>query len=123
MCVCYGKREAILEGFTDSDMAGDVDTKKSTSGYLFTFVGGAISWKSKLQRCVALSTTEAEYIAITEGCKELLCLKTFNEVVYIEKVHISDNGADMLTKVLPSGKHEHCCRIAGLDVVPVSSPY
>ncbi|GAA0151558.1 hypothetical protein LIER_10256 [Lithospermum erythrorhizon] len=73
--------EAILEGFMDSDMAGDVDTKKSTSGYLFTFVGGAISWQSKLQRCVELSTTEAEYIAIPDCCKQLLWLKRFfNEV-------------------------------------------
>ena len=52
-----------LEGFTDADMAGDFDNQKSTSGSLFTVVGGAVSWQSKLQKCVALNTTEAEYIA------------------------------------------------------------
>ncbi|CAN0917931.1 Retrovirus-related Pol polyprotein from transposon TNT 1-94, partial [Linum grandiflorum] len=51
-------------------MAGDFDSRKSTSGYVFTFSGGAISWQSKLQKCVALSTTEAEYIAAVEAGKE-----------------------------------------------------
>ena len=50
----------MLEGCTDEDMAGDIDSRKSTSGYLMTFSGGAISWQSKLQKCVALSTTEVE---------------------------------------------------------------
>ena len=67
----------VLMGYTDSDMAGDVDTRKSTSGYLITLSGGAVAWQSRLQRCVALSTTEAEFIAKTEACKELLWMKTF----------------------------------------------
>ncbi|KAL5713859.1 hypothetical protein ACHQM5_015896 [Ranunculus cassubicifolius] len=58
-------------------MAGDIDSMKSTSGYLFTFAGGAVSWQAKLQKCVALSTTEAEYIAVTECCKEMRWLKRF----------------------------------------------
>ncbi|CAN0860294.1 Retrovirus-related Pol polyprotein from transposon TNT 1-94 [Linum grandiflorum] len=58
-------------------MAGDFDSRKSTSGYVFTFSGGAISWQSKLQKCVALSTTEVEYIAAVEAGKEMLWLKRF----------------------------------------------
>ncbi|KAL5815116.1 hypothetical protein ACOSQ3_023574 [Xanthoceras sorbifolium] len=58
-------------------MAGDMDTRKSISGYLITFAGGAVSWQSRLQKCIALSTTEAEYIAITEGCKEMLWMEKF----------------------------------------------
>ena len=77
MCLCFGNGKAMLDGFTDSDMAGDVDSRKSTSGYLMTFAGGAVAWQSKLQKCVALSTTEAEFIAITEACKEELWLKKF----------------------------------------------
>ncbi|PKI31537.1 hypothetical protein CRG98_048072 [Punica granatum] len=42
-----------------------------------TFVRGAISWQSRLQKCIALSTTEAEYIAVTECCKEMLWLQKF----------------------------------------------
>ena len=67
----------MLARYTNADMAGDVDSRKSTSGYLITFAGGAVSWQSKLQKCVALSTTEAEFIAATEACKELLWMKKF----------------------------------------------
>ena len=58
---------AEVEGYTDSDYAGNTDNRKSTSGYIFTYGGGAISWRSKLQECTALSTTEAEYIAAKEA--------------------------------------------------------
>uniref|UniRef100_A0A3Q7GTV7 Reverse transcriptase Ty1/copia-type domain-containing protein n=1 Tax=Solanum lycopersicum TaxID=4081 RepID=A0A3Q7GTV7_SOLLC len=59
-CLCFGASNPILKGYTDSDMAG-----------------GAISWQSKLQKCVALSTTEAEYIAATDAGKEMIGLKRF----------------------------------------------
>ena len=58
-------------------MAGDLDCRKSTFGYLFTFAGRAISWQSKLQKCVSLSTTKAKYIAATEVGKEMLWMKRF----------------------------------------------
>ena len=77
LSLCFGTGKPILCGYTDSDMAGDVDTRKSTSGYLVTFAGGAVSWQSRLQKCVALSTTEAELIAVVEACKELLWMKRF----------------------------------------------
>ena len=77
LCLCFGKGKPVLEGYTDADMAGDLDRRKSTSGYLFTFVGGAISWQSKLKKCVALSTIEVEYIVATEAGKEILWMKTF----------------------------------------------
>lgn len=77
LSLCYGGDKPILQGYTDADMAGDLDNRKSTSGYVFTFSGGAISWQSKLQKCVALSTTEAEYIAAVEASKEMLWLKRF----------------------------------------------
>ena len=50
-----------------------------------TLAGGAISWQSKLQKCVALSTTEAEYIVVTEACKELLWLKKFLEELNLKQ--------------------------------------
>lgn len=59
MCLCFGSSEPILDGYTDSDMAGDIDSRKSISGFLMTFAGGAISWQSKLQKRVALSTTQS----------------------------------------------------------------
>ncbi|GAA0152443.1 hypothetical protein LIER_10924 [Lithospermum erythrorhizon] len=44
ICICYGSRTG-LQGFTDADMTDDVDSMKSTSGYVFTYAGGAISWQ------------------------------------------------------------------------------
>ena len=67
----------MLQVYTDVDMAGDVDSIKSLSGYLLTFAGEAISWQYKFQQCVALFTTKKEYIVITEGCKETLWMKNF----------------------------------------------
>ncbi|KAH9654968.1 hypothetical protein KPL70_022170 [Citrus sinensis] len=57
-------------GYVDSDFTGDLDKRRSTTGFVFTMCGGAVSWKASLQSVVALSTTEAEYIALTEAVKE-----------------------------------------------------
>ena len=57
-------------GYTDSDFQSDRDNSKSTSGYVFTFGGGAIIWRSVKQKCVADSTMEAEYVAASEAAKE-----------------------------------------------------
>lgn len=70
----YRQQRTSCIGFTDSDYAGDKNNRRSTSGYVFTLCGGAISWKSRQQTSVALSTTEAEYVAATEACKELIWL-------------------------------------------------
>ena len=58
-------------------MQSDRDSRKSTSGYVFTFGGGAVSWKSIKQSCIADSTTEAEYVATSEAIKEVVWLWKF----------------------------------------------
>ena len=66
---------AILQGFTDSDYAGDRIDRKSTSGFVF-FIGPClVTWQSKKQTVTALSSTEAEYISLGEGVKEALWLR------------------------------------------------
>ena len=72
--ICYGSQELSVKGFTGSDYAGDLDNRRSTSGYVFTLAGGAVSWHSRLQTCVTQSTTEAEYVAASEACKEAIWL-------------------------------------------------
>ena len=67
--------QSQLEGFSDSDWAGHKDDSKSTSGYLFTFSVGSICWKSRKQNLIALSSTEAEYISLTETAKEATWLR------------------------------------------------
>jgi ATP-binding cassette subfamily B (MDR/TAP) protein 1 len=75
--LCFGNSKSILQGFADVDMVGGLDDRRSTSGFLFTFERGAISWQSTLQKYVALSTTEAKYIAATETSKEMVWSKRF----------------------------------------------
>ena len=64
-----------LQGYTDADWAGDLDTRRSTSGYIFNVGSGAISWSSKRQPTVALSSCEAEYMGQTQATKEAVWLK------------------------------------------------
>jgi len=76
----------MLVGYTNADMTEDVDSKKSTSGYLTTFVGGALSWQSKLQICIALSTTEAKYIVTFEVDKEIKYMKNLlHELSHVQR--------------------------------------
>ncbi|WRX22751.1 Reverse transcriptase [Theobroma cacao] len=67
--IYFGIGKLVLCGYTDSNMAGDVDFRKFTSGYLITFAGGVVDWQSRLQKCVVLSTTKAKFIAATEAVK------------------------------------------------------
>ncbi|GJY65683.1 hypothetical protein Tco_0467921 [Tanacetum coccineum] len=84
----------VLEGFSDSDYGGCLNSGKSTTGYVFTMGGTVVRWISRIQKCVTMSTTEAKYIAIAEAGKELVWLKNFLEELYraqTECVLFSDN--------------------------------
>ena len=72
----YRKRSLTgVIGYSDSDFAGDQDDRKSTSGYIFQIGNTAISWKSKKQTSTALSTAEAEYIALSQAAQEAIWLR------------------------------------------------
>jgi hypothetical protein len=66
--LCYQGRPGLykvldIHGFVDGDWFGDMDCRRSTSGYVFNLFGGAISWMRKIRYVVALSTTESKYMA------------------------------------------------------------
>ena len=67
--------EPIAFGYSDSDWAGDAGTRRSTSGYAFFVAGGLVSWKSRRQSIVTLSSTEAEYVALAEAFREAAWLR------------------------------------------------
>ena len=60
-------------------MEGDKDSRRSTTGYVFTMGGIVVSWISKLQRVVALSSTKSEYVVSTEASKEIIWFQRFME--------------------------------------------
>jgi hypothetical protein len=78
--LCYKGRLILnrvvdIHGFVDVDWAGDVDCRRSTSGYVFNLFEGAISWMRKRQDVVVLSTTEAKYMATTHAIKKEIWLQ------------------------------------------------
>ena len=68
-------KDSEFATYSDADFAGDKETRKSTSGILCKHAGAAITWQSKKQQCVTLSTTEAEYVSATLAAKEIIWLK------------------------------------------------
>ena len=73
----YSGDDLKIQGYTDSDFQGDRDSRKSTSGSVFTLGGAAVVWRSVKQSSIADSTMEAEYIAASEAAKEAVWLKNF----------------------------------------------
>jgi hypothetical protein len=65
----------VLWGWVDSDWAADLDSRRSHTGYVLMMTGGAVSWKSRRQDCVSLSTSEAEYVAASQCGQEVLYLR------------------------------------------------
>ncbi|RVW18114.1 Retrovirus-related Pol polyprotein from transposon TNT 1-94 [Vitis vinifera] len=92
------------EGYVDVDFDGDIDSRKSTTRFVFTLGGIAISWASNLQKIVTLSTTEAEYVAATEVRKEMIWLHGFLDELgkkqKIDILHSDNRSAIFLAKNL-----------------------
>ena len=150
--LCFEVSDIVLHGYVDSYMSGDRDSKRSTTGYVFTVGGTTVSCISKIQKVVSLSLTKVEYVVATEASKEMIWLQRFmeelgkkqeNNKLYcdsqsaihlaknstfhsktkhiqlryhfirstledgqlkLEKIHTSQNPADMLTKVVTREK-------------------
>ncbi|KAE8655753.1 Retrovirus-related Pol polyprotein from transposon TNT 1-94 [Hibiscus syriacus] len=88
---CSQQDNPLVVGYVDSDYAGDLDNRRSTTGYVFTLGGGPICWKSIVQYVVALSTTEAEYMAAAEPTKETLWLTGL-----VKELGVQQGGVQLL---------------------------
>jgi hypothetical protein len=77
--LCFGGSDIVLQGYVDLYMAGDKDSRRSTTEYVFTVGGTTVSCISKLQKVVSLSTMKEEYVVATEASKEMIWLQRFME--------------------------------------------
>lgn len=99
----YGISNDIC-GYSDADWASDIDKRRSCTGFLFTLSGGAITWMSKRQATIALSTTEAEYMALSAATQEALWLRQLyteldNGNVKPILIHCDNQGAIKLAEM------------------------
>ena len=93
----------VLTGYSDSDWAGCIDSRKSTSGYVFRVGNCTVSWSSKKQSVIALSSTEAEYIALCSAAQETVWLRNLLSDVRLKQtgpttVFEDNQGAICLSK-------------------------
>lgn len=78
-------KDKNLIGYADANWAEDRLDRKSNSGYIFQINGGTISWSCKKQTCVSLSSTEAEFIALSDACKEAIWIRQLLEDMKIHQ--------------------------------------
>lgn len=101
MGLIYTSTDQPLLGYSDADWGGDLIDRRLYSGYVFLLSGAAISWKSQKQRSVALSSTEAEYVSLSEAIKEAIHLRSLlveiglNELTKL-MICIDNQGAQQL---------------------------
>ena len=98
-----------LDAYADADHAGDVDSMRSTTGFVVMMHGGIVSWMSKLQPTVALSTTEAETIAAVETLKQVMHLRLLLRELGVEQkyptpIYEDNRAAGILMKKSENSK-------------------
>ncbi|GJW69249.1 retrovirus-related pol polyprotein from transposon TNT 1-94 [Tanacetum coccineum] len=110
----FSRKEVVLEGFSNLDYGGCLDSGKSTTGYVFTVGGTTVSWMSRIQKCVAMSTTEAEYMAIVEIRYHYIRELVSEGTLSLKKILEAKNPVDMFTKVVTTEKLKLCATSTGL---------
>lgn len=111
LCLTYKKREVNLLAFSDADWAGDRIDRKSTSGLVVYHGPNLVSWASKKQSLVALSTAEAEYVAAAYCTAELLYIKglcsEFNNECCAELCIDNQSAIQMISNYENSKRSKH----------------
>jgi transposase InsO family protein len=111
----YGETRRTLEGYADADgsMAED---RRAITGYAFLIDGGAVSWSSKRQEIVSLSTTESEYVAATHGMKEALWLRSLLSEVFRGFRDATTLFSDNQAAIALTRDHQYHARTKHIDV-------
>ncbi|GKA28236.1 hypothetical protein Tco_0714404 [Tanacetum coccineum] len=106
-----------LTAFSDADHAGCFDTRKSTSGGIQFLGEKLVSWMSQKQDCTAMSTTEAEYVALSASCAQVVWTRTqLKDYVFdYNKIPLTKYQlADLFTKALSQDRFEYLVRRLGM---------
>ncbi|KAE8189368.1 hypothetical protein A4X06_0g4907 [Tilletia controversa] len=111
------KGEDEVEGYVDADWAADRDDRRSMSGFVFTMAGGAVSWGSRKQGAVALSTAEAEYVAAGVAGREVLLLSGAVAAARKELGCITINCDNQAAIQLVKNPNSHHDRSKHVDIV------
>lgn len=111
----YGAESYDLVGYTDVDGSMHED-RKAISGYAFLIDGGAVSWSSKRQEIISLSTTESEYVAITHASKEALWLRSLIGQIFQPFVDPTPLNSDNLSAISLTQNHQYHARTKHIDI-------
>lgn len=111
--IIYGKDNTTLLGYADADYGGDPDSRRSTTGYAFLMYGGVVSWQSRLQHTVAVSTAEAEYMSASAAVKEALWLS----------ILLSDMGISAPAPVQIYGDNQAAIKLLNNPIVSARSKH
>nr|GEZ94172.1 uncharacterized mitochondrial protein AtMg00810-like [Tanacetum cinerariifolium] len=111
-----------LTAFSDADHAGCIDTRKSTSEGIQFLGDKLVSWMSKKQNCTAMSSVEAEYVALSASCAQFMWMRTqlqdygfnYNKIPLYCDSQTEYQLADMFTKALPEDRFKYLVRRIGM---------
>ena len=101
--------QPLLYGYADADWGGDTDGRRSTTGYVFMVGTGPVSWRSKLQHTVALSTAEAEYLAAGDAAQEVMWLRAVLAELNLrqdEPTVIFEDNQGCIAMTIKPGQHQ-----------------
>ena len=108
LCLTYDATagKELLLGYADADWGGCLETRRSTTGHTFSWLGGTVSWKSRRQTTMALSSTQAEVLATTDAAKQAEWLRhlvqglgfTPDQIQNPTTIYNDNNGAVILSK-------------------------
>ena len=115
LALTFGEGKQGLEGFTDADGASQ-EHRHAISGYAYILDGGAVSWASKKQELVTLSTTEAEYVAATHAAKEGIWLRRLVEEVFRPLAHPTPLYSDSQSAIALTKDRSYHARTKHIDI-------
>lgn len=114
--ITYNNSQTQIQGYCDADWASDEDERRSTTGYVFTTQGRAISWCTKQQKTIAISTTEAEFMSMTAAIQECIWLKMLEREIFVNSPESIELFCDNLSAVKLAINNAYSARTKHIDV-------